>query len=349
MVVSRHRSKSTTSEESSSSGRRFVLLAIGVWVSFLVFGFTQEHLTRHEYGEIGERFVHTQALVVAQSIGNVIVAGLAIWVGRKQTNGVANWTGGVPVVDWLIVAASYFLAHSLGLASLKYIIYPMQVVIKSCKAVPVMIGEILFARVRPSIAKTVGVILLSAGVALFTFTSEGSKHKHAGYSSGHVLYGASLAVGALICDAVYGPYQNKIVAKYATSSWVLMFNMNLYELVIAVVYDFLSSTELQGALAFWEKYPVEFGYRVILFCASMSIGNVFIYKIQREFGALAVTKTTTVRKFVSLALSIMWFGHTLGWSHYVSMALVFAAPVLEQRISHWEKQRSPDSKSKKTK
>jgi solute carrier family 35 (UDP-galactose transporter), member B1 len=81
----------------------------------------------------------------------------------------------------------------------------------------------------------------------------------------------------------------------------------------------------------------------------MSIGNVFIYKIQREFGALAVTKTTTVRKFVSLALSIMWFGHTLGLSHYVSMALVFAAPVLEQRISNWEKQRSPDSKSKKTK
>ena len=325
------------------------MLAIGVWVSFLVFGFTQEHLTRHEYGAIGERFVHTQALVVAQSIGNVVVSGLAIWIGSRKAGGVNQWTGGVPVVDWLIVAASYFLAHSLGLASLKYIIYPMQVVIKSCKAVPVMIGEILFARVRPSIAKTVGVILLSAGVALFTFTSEGAKHKHAGYSSGHVLYGASLAVGALLCDAVYGPYQNKIVAKYATSSWVLMFNMNLYELVLAVVYDFLTSTELQGAFAFWEKYPVEFGYRVILFCASMSIGNVFIYKIQREFGALAVTKTTTVRKFVSLALSIMWFGHTLGLSHYVSMALVFAAPVLEQRISNWEKRRSPDSKSKKTK
>jgi len=332
-----------------TSGRRFAFLAIGVWISFLVFGFTQEHLTRHEYGEIGERFVHTQALVVAQSIGNVIVAGIAIWLGSSSQKGVSKWTGGVPVVDWIIVAASYFLAHSLGLASLKYIIYPMQVVIKSCKAVPVMIGEILFARVRPSIAKTVGVLLLSAGVALFTFTSEGPKHKHAGISGGHVMYGASLAVGALVCDAVYGPYQNKIVSKFQPSSWVLMFNMNLYELVIAVVYDVLTSTELQGAMAFWEKYPVEFGYRVILFCASMSLGNVFIYKIQREFGALAVTKTTTVRKFVSLALSIMWFGHTLGFSHYVAMALVFAAPLLEKRISVWEAGKSVDTKAKKTK
>ena len=128
-----------------------------------------------------------------------------------------------------------------------------------------------------------------------------------------------------------------------------MFNMSLYELVIAVVYDLTTSTELQGALHFWEKYPVEFGYRVILFCASMSLGNVFIYKIQREFGALAVTKTTTVRKFVSLALSIVWFGHTLGWSHYVAMALVFAAPVLEQRVAHWEQNSAKDAKVKKSK
>ena len=319
------------------NGARFAFLAFGVWVSFLVFGFTQEHLTRHEYGG-GERFMHTQALVVAQSIGNVIVAGLAIWSSKSmQGKAVSKWTGGVPVKDWLIVAISYFLAHSLGMASLKYIIYPMQVVIKSCKAVPVMVGEILFARVKPSLAKTVGVLLLSAGVALFTFSSENKKHKHGGVEGGMVMYGASLAVGALIFDAVYGPYQNKIVSKYKPSSWVLMFNMNLYELIIAVVYDWFTSTELQAAWGFLEKYPLEFGSRVVLFCVSMSIGNIFIYKIQREFGALAVTKTTTVRKFVSLAISIVWFGHTLGISHYVAMGLVFAAPVLEQQLSRREK------------
>jgi UDP-galactose transporter B1 len=69
----------------------------------------------------------------------------------------------------------------------------------------------------------------------------------------------------------------------------------------------------------------------------MSIGNIFIYKIQREFGALAVTKTTTVRKFVSLAISIVWFGHSLLPAHYLAMAIVFAAPLIERRISKWEK------------
>lgn len=327
--------------EMASQDVRFALLALGVWVSFLVFGYCQEHLTSHEYGSSKERFTHTQALVVAQSLGNVIVAALAIRLETPSglSKKTSKWTAGVPPKDWLIVAVSYFLAHSLGLASLKYIIYPLQVVIKSCKAVPVMIGEIVFARVKPSIAKAVGVILLSAGVAIFTFTSEDKRGSGSSKTSSGsaVLYGAALAIGALLCDAVYGPYQNKIVAKHKPSSWVLMFNMNLYELLIAVVYDLMTSTELQEAFAFWERHPVEFGYRVILFCVSMSIGNIFIYKIQREFGALAVTKTTTVRKFVSLAISIVWFGHSLLPAHYLAMAIVFAAPLIERRISKWEK------------
>lgn len=33
---------------------------------------------------------------------------------------------------------------------------------------------------------------------------------------------------------------------------------------------------------------------------TMSLGNVFIFLMQKEFGALAVAKTTTVRKLVSV-------------------------------------------------
>lgn len=333
----------------SGSSARFAFLAIGVWVSFLVFGFTQEHLTRHQYGPNKERFLHTQALVAAQSLGNILVSAMAImWTPGKSSK---KWTAGVGLKDWLVVAVAYFLAHSFGLASLKYIIFPMQVIIKSCKSVPVMIGEIIFARVKPSVAKTVGVAMLSLGVALFTFTSESDKgnikatssdSNSAGFST--IVYGVALAGAALICDAVYGPYQNKIVAKHKPSSWVLMFNMNLYEFILAVGVDVATSTELQDAWSFWERHPIEFGYRVVLFCASMSLGNVFIYKIQREFGALAVTKTTTVRKLVSLVLSVLWFGHALSLTHYVAMAIVFAAPLVEQRIHKWEKVTSAKSK-----
>ena len=324
--------------ESASTNLRFASLAIGVWVSFLVFGFMQEFLTSNAYGPEKEKFTHTQALVAAQAFSNVLVSAAAIGMeGSNSSRGkkVSKWTAGVPLKDWFIVAGSYFLAHSFGLAALKYIIYPLQVVIRSCKAVPVMLGEIIFAKAQPSLAKTIGVILLSAGVGLFTFSSESGGSRSS--TSAWVLYGASLALAALVCDAVYGPYQNKIVAKYKASSWVLMFNMNLFELIFAVVADLATSSHLQETWAFLERHPVEFGYRALLFCASMSLGNVFIYKIQSEFGALSVTKTTTVRKLVSLVVSISWFGHPLTYLHYLAIALVFAAPLVEQQILRLEK------------
>jgi UDP-galactose transporter B1 len=331
--------KSLSSENGSNA--RFALLAVGVWVSFLVFGFTQEFLTRNGYGTEKEKFTHTQALVASQALGNMVVAAVAIFLTSSGGKRNSKWTGGVPCKDWLVVAGSYFLAHSFGLAALKYIIYPLQVVIKSCKAVPVMVGEICFANAKPSLAKTVGVLLLSIGVGLFTFSSESSSHKLREESSEGmtvVLYGAMLAIAALLCDAIYGPYQNKIVAKYkAASSWVLMFNMNLYEFAIAVGVDLATSDELQQTWAFLQRHPLEFGSRLVLMCASMAIGNVFIYKIQREFGALSVTKTTTVRKLVSLVVSILWFGHSLSLLHYIAMTLVFATPLFEQCVNRWEK------------
>jgi UDP-galactose transporter B1 len=322
----------------SNTNLRFISLAIGIWVSFLLFGYCQEHLTRHAYGPSGERFRHTQALVVAQSLGNVLMAGLMIRLENRKVKGVSKWTAGVPVSSWLVVSATYLLAHSSGLAALKYIIFPLQVVIKSCKTVPVMIGEIVIARVKPSIAKSVGVLLLSAGVAVFTLSSESGRDTRS--ASPHLYYGVGLALLSLVGDAVYGPYQNKIIAKWKPSSWVLMFNMNLYELVMAAGYDFATSTEIQDTLGFLEKYPVEFGWRLAIFCLSMAIGNMFIFKMQREFGALSVSKTTTVRKVVSLILSIVWFGHSLNSFHYLAIGLVFGAPVVEKRVANWEKLRN---------
>lgn len=34
---------------------------------------------------------------------------------------------------------------------------------------------------------------------------------------------------ALLCDGVYGPYQNKIINSYKPSAYHLMFNMNFWE------------------------------------------------------------------------------------------------------------------------
>ena len=117
---------------------RYATFALGIWISFILFGYCQESLTRHSFD--GKRFEFTQALVVAQSVLNMIVSAAVIAYHRS------NLAGGVPLKHWVICGLGYYGAHWFGLSSLKHIIYPLQVVIKSCKAVPVMIGEIIIAK-----------------------------------------------------------------------------------------------------------------------------------------------------------------------------------------------------------
>jgi solute carrier family 35 (UDP-galactose transporter), member B1 len=304
-----------------NSDLRYSLYAVGIWVSFLLFGYCQESLTRREFD--GQRFEFPLALVVCQSFLNVLVAGSIILYQRT------GFSAGVPAQHWVVCASGYYGAHWFGLASLQHIIYPLQVVIKSCKAVPVMIGEVLIARSRPSWAKVLAVLQLSLGAGLFMYFSDKGHGQSA--ISENLWYGVLLACGALVCDAVYGPYQTRICQEWKPTAWHLMFQMNHFQLLFALI-TCCSGTQLEDAYAMVMAHLETIGVRLLLFCASMTLGNVFIYQMQREFGALAVAKTTTVRKLVSVALSVVLFGHSLNILQYLAMATVFSAPLIEQRL-----------------
>ena len=319
------------------SDLKYFLLTGGVWTSFLVFGYLQEKVTR--------QFEWTEILVLLQSLTNVFVSGLVLLL--TDPNGVLS--GGVKWSDWSIVGLGYFGAHAFGLAALKHIIYPLQVVIKSCKAIPVLIGEMVFARSRPSLGKILAVVQLSGGVGLFMFFSD--LRKSGGQTSSladtSMVYGVSLAVGALVCDAVYGPYQNRICQRHNPSAWHLMFNMNLYQLGFALLAA-VKANQLQPAWQFMLINSATLGPQLLGFCLSMTVGNIFIYQMQRNYGALAVAKTTTVRKLVSVSLSVLLFGHTLGRAQLAAMAVVFLAPVAEKFVDKLQQARRKEDKAAAT-
>lgn len=87
----------------------------------------------------------------------------------------------------MIVALAYLGAHKFGLWSLLYIPFPLQVLVKSCKTIPVMIGEIVLAGSRPGASKIMSVVVLTAGIGLFMLfkpsKKAGSGEPHAYRSS----------------------------------------------------------------------------------------------------------------------------------------------------------------------
>mmetsp|Transcript_44142 Transcript_44142/g.127391 ORF Transcript_44142/g.127391 Transcript_44142/m.127391 type:complete len:328 (+) Transcript_44142:69-1052(+) len=301
-----------------SSTFKLIALAVGVWVTFTVFGMATEALTSTEYGDKKEKFSFTWSLVLIQSVGNTIVATLAL-----KLTGATSLSGGIRFTDWMIAGGAYLGAHKFGLLSLHYIIFPMQVLVKSCKAIPVMFGEVIFeSHVKLTATKFVSVLMLCAGVVVFTF-GKGSKKGERFELDDKMIIGLCYVLGALFCDGIYGPYQNRLKTKAGgkLTGYHNMLNMNLWQGVYALAFC-LYTGELPRVIDFVSRNPAVFA-DMVKFGVAMSMGQVCIFQMQSSFGALTVTKTTTVRKLISVLCSVWYFGHSLKAMQWAGVAMVF--------------------------
>merc|ERR1712166_691791 len=168
-------------EHKEGTTARLVFLAIGVLGSFTLFGYAQELVTRSKFGVAQESFKFTSSLVLMQSLGNTLVAAVLL---RINFGSQVDYSAGTSMQEWLKPSLAYLGAHKFGLAALKYIPFPMQVVCKSCKAIPVMLGESVFEpHKKHSLEKKLSVFVMSFGVASFTLLGKASKASAGGMDS----------------------------------------------------------------------------------------------------------------------------------------------------------------------
>eukprot|EP00397_Hematodinium_sp_SG-2012_P027773 GEMP01029206.1.p1 GENE.GEMP01029206.1~~GEMP01029206.1.p1 ORF type:complete len:330 (+),score=41.51 GEMP01029206.1:195-1184(+) len=309
----------------TETGNNFRLIAysLGVIVSFTLFGYAQEAVTRTEFGAEKERFTFTSVLIVIQCVGNALVAALFLkWQNKSLT-------GGVPMKDVSVVSCGAFGAHFFGLLALRHIPFPMQVVCKSCKSIPVMFGESIFAGKTHTLARKIQVLLMTVGVIVFTLS--GKKAKGESHLSFELFMGIAFVMLALVCDGIYGPYQNKISKQYNPSSFNLMFNLNAGEGLLALIIC-IADGSLVAFIPFVQRHIIVFAPLLIQFSVCMALGNAFLFKLQSDFGALTVTITTTVRKMVSVIFSVFLFGHYLLVAQWGAATLVFLASPISNFI-----------------
>eukprot|EP00465_Bigelowiella_longifila_P007274 CAMPEP_0185253282 /NCGR_PEP_ID=MMETSP1359-20130426/2104_1 /TAXON_ID=552665 /ORGANISM="Bigelowiella longifila, Strain CCMP242" /LENGTH=367 /DNA_ID=CAMNT_0027835643 /DNA_START=27 /DNA_END=1130 /DNA_ORIENTATION=- len=330
----------------------FYTYVLGVWIAFLIFGWTQEALAKEDFEGDAFHFTHTQ--VFLQSAANMIIALVAILLEASFSSSPLTLNAGVSLRHWLIASLGYQGAHFFGLHSLQYVSFPVQVVIKSCKTVPVLIGEVLIAGEQATLKKFVSVFILSFGVVLFLFFKPSKKRSSGGVDEFEMtpefLLGLFMILLALICDGIYGPYQNFIKNTYnRCGAFHLMFNMNLWQGIFSFIWA-AADGELMETVHFVQKHPSVVPY-LIHFCASMAIGSSFIYLLQRRCGALTVTKTTTVRKLFSVLVSAYYFGHTISPVQWMGVLVVFTskftAPLITAGISSLSPREQSGKKQKK--
>lgn len=87
----------------------------------------------------------------------------------------------------------------------RHVNYPTQVIGKSCKLVPVLLANVFIFGKKESLFKWAQVILVTAGVTMFSMVDSGKKG-----AQQNSTYGLLLLVGSLAMDGLTGPNQKRV-------------------------------------------------------------------------------------------------------------------------------------------
>ncbi|CAF1467778.1 unnamed protein product, partial [Adineta steineri] len=144
----------------SSSVKLFACF-LGIFVAYLLFGIVQESIVKKKYGE-NDKFTYILSLVFFQCIFNAIVSKVILVVRNTPRDT-------TPSKMYAFASFTYLFAMLASNYALEFVSYPMQVLGKSVKPVPVMLLGVLIARRRYPLIKYFYVLLIVAGVVLFMY------------------------------------------------------------------------------------------------------------------------------------------------------------------------------------
>ena len=215
----------------------------------------------------------------------------------------------------LFVSSIYVGTTTLTKTSLRYLDIPTQTVVKSAKLIPVMAGSIVILGKRYSLREWLSALMLCGGVVIFNLsTKHGELHS--------TLAGAACLSVALICDAMLGNYQQKVLSKGVTPDQ-LMLVQSLFGMVYMLVITLCDGTFLPGMSLL--LHDVEVSAVLVLWAIAITAGTALILQLVAEYSAVVAIVVTTCRKALTLLASFILFPKHLGWGHPIGAALVFGA------------------------
>ncbi|KAH8071619.1 UDP-galactose transmembrane transporter [Aureococcus anophagefferens] len=100
-------------------------------------------------------------------------------------------------------------------------------------------------------------------------------------------------------------------ARVAVRKWTLMLHMSAWQGLLSYATCWSNGDEASRALAFVRAHP-DVSLDLGAFLVSKALGTLCVYKLLRESGTIVVATITTLRKVLSVLLSVAIFGHAVG-------------------------------------
>lgn len=262
--VARLKKQSSQMDVNTTGGMIWLVVCfIGIMASFIAYGIVMEYATS------GGRRLHELSLIFVTSLLYSGTALLGRYVrGEKPTT--------VAPAKLMLLAVTSMGSTYCSVRSLRYVIYPVQVLAKSCKPIPVMFMGAFMGKKYP-LKKYFNVAIITAGVAMFLM----GKPKDSSGQSATAMSGVILLFISLCFDGGTGAYEDKLMATHHVGPFDLMYNMHLGKAILAGL-----GLIVMGQINYFIKMCHETGFLLLLLGVSGAFGQVFIFVTISKFGAL---------------------------------------------------------------
>uniref|UniRef100_A0A8C2EVS6 Solute carrier family 35 member B4 n=1 Tax=Cyprinus carpio TaxID=7962 RepID=A0A8C2EVS6_CYPCA len=263
--------------------------------------------------------------------------------GRKKPH--------IPLSNYVIMVTMFFTVSVINNYALNFnIAMPLHMIFRSGSLIANMILGIILLKKRYSASKYLSIVLVSVGIFICTIMSakqvnveKGATEEDSFYAFMHWLLGIAMLTFALLMSARMGIFQETLYKKYGKHSKEALF-YNVKQEIFLITSDQFNATVMNERADFFQnpKSPVEvpvigLSVPVMWLYLLMNVVTQYVcirgvFILTTECASLTVTLVVTLRKFLSLIISILYFHNPFTAWHWVGTAVVFLGTLLYTEV-----------------
>lgn len=327
--------QSDSVEAAIAKAAQCVFYGVGIIAMLGVYGVVQERIMSEPYVDIGGNSTFFRASVFLVLCNRLVAIVYAM--GMVAVKGESYRTA-APLWKYFAISMSNVAATTMQYEALKFVSFPVQMLGKSFKMMPVMIWSIIISGKTYKLPDWFIAAMVTLGVTLFLMTGV-INAKHSDKDSS--FWGLLCMLAYLAADSFTSTFQEKLFKDHNASKFNQMMYVNCCSATVSFL-TLIASGKLLSALAFSAAHPVFMGHAFMLSAAAVG-GQFFIYSQVKEFGALVLAATMNIRQVLSILMSYLLYSHSISWQQVMGLFLVFGSLFYKSYLGFVTMKRRPPS------
>uniref|UniRef100_A0A0K8T424 UDP-xylose and UDP-N-acetylglucosamine transporter n=1 Tax=Lygus hesperus TaxID=30085 RepID=A0A0K8T424_LYGHE len=268
----------------------------------------------------------------------------------------------IPIKNYLFIVAMFFMANVCNNYAFHFnISMPLHMTFRSGSLITNMLMSVVIMKRKYSFSKYASVILISLGVFLCTLVTGKEMKSTAEASAGSEdsffwwLLGISVLIFALLVSSLLGIYQEKLFTTYGKHPYEALFYTHALPLPIFLIFyqNLVDHTNIALKSDMLSFGGIELPSLVVYLFGNVATQYLCIssvYYLVTEATTLTVTLVLTLRKFLSLIISVWLFQNDFSLYHWMGTAMVFVGTAifteLHKQVGLVKSEKAPKSAKK---